>query len=122
MCQHMRDTCHVSGTMPIKFVVKFYPILTSHLYLKGSRSCKIMCTLHVCSLIGSKVRNYQKHRTLNHTKKKTHVRHIMDMCHVSDTMPIGFPVELFHILTSHTCLYLKGIRSYKITCKSRVDM
>ena len=27
-CKSRVDTCHVSGTMPIGFVVKFYPILT----------------------------------------------------------------------------------------------
>ena len=28
--RHVTDTCHVSGTMPIGFLVKFYPILTPH--------------------------------------------------------------------------------------------
>ena len=30
MCRHMADMCHVSGTMSIIFLVKFYPILTPH--------------------------------------------------------------------------------------------
>ena len=48
-------------------------------------------------------------------------RHVTDTCYVSGTMPIRFLVKFYPILTPHTCLYLKGIRSYKITCKSRVD-
>ena len=27
-CRHVTDTCHVSGTMSIEFLAKFYPILT----------------------------------------------------------------------------------------------
>ena len=29
-CQHVADTCHMSGTMSIEFLAKFYPILTPH--------------------------------------------------------------------------------------------
>ena len=77
--------CHMSGTMPIRFPVKFYPILTSHicLYPTGIRTLKIMC------------------------------RHVKDTGHVSGTMPNRFLVKFYPILTPHTCLYLKGFRSYK---------
>ena len=74
-----------SGTISIRFPVKFYPILTSHicLYPIGIRTLKIMC------------------------------RHVKDTCHVSGTMLFGFLVKIYPILTPHTCLYLKGFRSYK---------
>ena len=29
-CRHVKDTCHVSGTMSIGFLAKFYPNLTPH--------------------------------------------------------------------------------------------
>ena len=29
-CRHVKDTCHVSGTMSIEFLAKFYPNLTPH--------------------------------------------------------------------------------------------
>ena len=29
-CRQVKDTCHMSGTMSIEFLAKFYPILTPH--------------------------------------------------------------------------------------------
>ena len=47
-CLHVKDTCHVSGTMSIKLLAKFYPIWP---------------LTFVCSSSGSKVRIFYKYRT-----------------------------------------------------------
>ena len=46
-----------------------------------------------------KLRNLQKYGTVYYTKMKTRVRHVKNMCHVSQTMSIEFLVKFYPILS-----------------------